>query len=70
MDELNEALLDAMVACLSPTTRSVALLASTSSHRGRDGTLVKFLDRAAHRAIGDAGAGGDERRRRECDDFE
>jgi hypothetical protein len=51
MESLHEALLDCLAACLAPTTCSLALIATTSSARGRDSTLEALLRRAAGRGF-------------------
>ena len=51
MEELHESLLDAITACLAPSSRSVALIATSSSHRDREDVLRLFLERVVARGL-------------------
>ena len=51
MEDLHEALADMITACLAPSPRAVALLASSSSGRDRDDTLRRFLAVLAARGL-------------------
>ena len=51
MEELHQALVDALTACLAPSSSSVALIATSSSGRDRERTLRSFLKLVGARGL-------------------